>query len=162
MTNVRVSEKSKGTRVSEKRKGKTPRVSMGGRRLKMQLSDNDMAIFKTRKKVPHWFNDKPGRLERALAGGYSFVKPEHATSLGQGALHGDGKDSESNVRVSLVVNKDHPVERAYLMEISEKFYKEDQVKKEAVNMKVDEALAVGGAGGAQIEHQYGAGVTYSH
>lgn len=149
-------------RVSEKSKGKTPRVPMGGMRLKLQLSEADTAEFKKRKKVPHWFNDDPGRLERALGGGYTFVKPEHATSLGQGALHADGQDSESGARVSIVVNKTDPVTRAYLMEISEKFYKEDQRAKETINEKVDEALAAGGAGGASIENKYGKGVTYSH
>ncbi len=149
-------------RVSEKSKGKIRRVPMGGLRLKMQLSDEDMANFKKRRKIPHWFNDVPGRLERALGGGYNFVKPEHATSLGQGALHGDGKDSESNTRVSLVVNKSDPVTRAYLMEISEKYYKEDQIAKEKVNQQVDEALAIGASGGVEVENRYGKGVTYSH
>jgi len=142
------------TRKSEKSKGKTPRVSMGGPRLKLQLSDADRAEFTRRNKVPHWFNDEAGRLERALGGGYTFVKPEHATSLGQGALHADGKDPESNARVSVIANRGEPVIRAYLMEISEKFYKEDQIAKEAVNQQVDEALALGGHRGSELENEY--------
>ena len=67
MTNVRKSEQNKGKRV---------RVPVGGGlRLKMQLSDEDMKEFKRRKKVLRWFNDKPGRLDRALGGGYKFVNP---------------------------------------------------------------------------------------
>ncbi len=150
------------TRQSERSKDKLARVPFGGLRLKLQLSDTDVKEFKRRKKVPHWFNDDPGRIERALGGGYTYVKPEHATSLGQGALHMNGKDPESGARISIVVNRSEPVTRAYLMEISEKYYKEDQAAKEAVNMQVDEALAAGGAGGADIENQYGKGVTYSH
>lgn len=142
------------TRLSERSKAKTPRVSMGGPRLKLQLSDADLQEFKRRKQVPHWFNDESGRLERALGGGYSFVKPEHAKSLGQGALHGGGNDPESNARVSIVANRGEPVIRAYLMEISAKYYKEDQVKKEAVNMLVDEALALGGKHGSDLENEY--------
>ncbi len=120
----------------------------------MQLSDEDMKGFKARKKIPHWFNDDPGRIERAQGGGYKFVNPEHATSLGQGALHMNGSDPESQTRVSIVVNRSDPITRAYLMEISEKFYKEDQAEKEKVNAQVDEALALGGKRGSDIEGEY--------
>ena len=142
------------TRSKERSKGKTARVPFGGPRLKMQLSDADMAEFKRRKMKIHWFNDDPGRIERALGGGYKHVNPEYAMSLGQGALHGDGKDPESNARVSIVVNRSEPITRAYLMEISEKFYREDQAEKEKVNSQVDEALAMGGEGGSDIEGAY--------
>lgn len=142
------------TRKQERSEGKVARVPFGGPRLKLQLSDEDMKGFKLRKMKIHWFNDDPGRLERALGGGYNFVKPERATSLGQGALHGDGKDAESNVRVSIVVNRSDPVTRAYLMEISEKYYYQDQATKEKVNMKVDEALALGGKLGSELENEY--------
>ena len=142
------------TRKQEKSKDKVARVSFGGPRLKLQLSDEDMKGFKERKKVIHWFNDDPGRIERAQGGGYKFVNPEHATSLGRGALHMDGSDAESNQRVSIVVNRSDPITRAYLMEISEKFFKEDQAKKEEVNALVDEALALGGESGSDIENEY--------
>jgi len=146
MTNARKSERSQG---------KVDRVPVGGgHRLKLQLSEDDMKEFKRRKMVIHWFNDEPGRIERALGGGYNYVKPESATSLGQGALHGDGKDPESNARVSLVVNRGDPVIRAYLMEISEKFYNQDQAEKEKVNQLVDEALALGGKRGSELENEY--------
>lgn len=141
-------------RKQERSKGKTARVPFGGVRLKMQLSKEDMKGFKARKVITHWFNDNPGRIERALGGGYKFVNPEHATSLGQGALHMDGKDPESAARVSIVVNRSDPITRAYLMEISEKFYREDQATKEKVNAKVDEALALGGERGSDIENEY--------
>jgi hypothetical protein len=142
------------TRTSERSKGTVDRVPFGGIRLKLQLSEADNKAFKARKKVPHWFNDDPGRLERALGGGYTFVKPEHATSLGQGALHQDGSDPESNARVSIVVNRSEPVTRAYLMEISEKFYKQDQAEKEKRNRLVDDALALGGKGASDVEESY--------
>jgi hypothetical protein len=142
------------TRTSERSKGKVDRVPFGGIRLKLQLSEPDVLEFKKRGKVPHWFNDDPGRLERALGGGYTFVKPEHATSLGQGALHQDGSDSESGARVSIVVNRSEPVTRAYLMEISEKFYKQDQAEKEGRNQLVDDALALGGKGASDVEESY--------
>ena len=142
------------TRKQERSEGKVARVPFGGPRLKLQLSDEDMKGFKLRKMVLHWFNDDPGRIERALGGGYNFVKPERAKSLGLGALHGDGKDAESNVRVSIVVNRSDPVTRAYLMEISEKHYCQDQATKEKRNMLVDEALALGGKLGSELENEY--------
>ena len=145
MSNVRKSERSKDKPV---------RTPFGGFRLKMQLSDEDMKGFKRRNKVTRWFNNEPGRIERALAAGYSYVKPEHAMSLGQGALHGDGKDAESAARVSLVVNKGEPVIRAYLMETSVKHFNEDQAAKEAVNAQVDEALALGGSRASDLENEY--------
>lgn len=142
------------TRKQERSKGKIARVPFGGPRLKLQLSDEDMKEFKRRKMVTRWFNDDPGRIERALGGGYNFVRPERATSLGQGALHADGQDSESNVRVSLVVNRSEPITRAYLMEISEKFFYADQAEKEKRNAKVDEALALGGKRKSDLEMEY--------
>ncbi len=149
-------------RKSEQSEDKRERVSFSGPRLKLQLSEKDTKMFKKRGMVPRWFNDDPGRIERALGGGYTFVNPVHAASLGQGALHQDGKDPASGARVSIVVSRGDPIQRAYLMEIKEEFYKEDQADKERVNQKVDEALAAGGAGGADIENKYGDGVTYSH
>ena len=150
------------TRVSERSEGKRARVPFGGARLKMQLSPQDMKRFQERGMVPRWFNDEGGRIERALGAGYDFVKPEHAGSLGQGALHQDGNDPESNVRVSLVANRADKVERAYLMEIKKEYYDEDQAAKQAVNNQVDEALAAGGAGGEELgSNKYGEGVTYS-
>ena len=40
------------------------------------------------------------------------------------------------------------------MEISEKYYYQDQATKEKVNMKVDEALALGGKLGSEVESEY--------
>ena len=141
-------------RNSERSEGKRERVSFSGPRLKLQLSAQDMKGFKERGVVSRWFNDDPGRIERALGGGYNFVKPEHATSLGQGALHQDGNDPESNARVSIVVSRRDPVVRAYLMEIKKEFYDEDQAAKESVNQKVDEALALGGKRESDLENEY--------
>ena len=147
-------------RKQEQKKGKVARVPFGGTRYKLQLSDADNEGFKRRRMVPRWFNDQDGRIQRALSGGYKFVKPEHATSLGSGAIHQGNTDEGS--RVSKIVSKGEPVIRAYLMEISKKFWTEDQAAKQKINDKVDEALAAGQSGGAKVENQYGPGVTYSH
>ena len=142
------------SRNSERKEGKLARVPFGGLRLKLQLSKEDMKGFKDRKMVIRWFNDDPGRVERAQGAGYNFVKPEHALSLGQGALHLDGKDPESNARISQVVNRSDPITRAYLMEIKKKFYDADQAAKETINQKVDDALALGGKTKSDLEQEY--------
>jgi len=147
-------------RKQVQKEGKVERVPFGGARYKLQLSEADLKEFKRRRMVPHWFNDQDGRIQRALAGGYKFVKPEHARSLGSGAIHQGNTDE--GIRVSKIVSKGEPVIRAYLMEISKKFWTEDQAAKEKVNDKVDEALKTGQSGGAKVENQYGTGVTYSH
>ena len=141
-------------RNSERSEDKVARVPVGGPQLKLQMSDQDRKGFVQRKMVPHWLNDDPGRLERAEAGGYKFVDPVHVPSLGRSAVHADASDPESGARVSMVVSRGDPIQRAYLMEIKEEFYKEDQIKKEAVNAQVDEALALGGSRGSEVESEY--------
>ncbi len=148
-------------RDSEKSQERTARVPFSGPRLKLQLSAADEKGFKDRGMVARWFNDESGRIGQALGGGYNYVAPENAGSLGQGAIH-RGSTDPSKARVSVVVSRGDPIIRAYLMEIKKEYWEQDQASKEGVNQKVDEALAAGGAGGASIENQYGKGVTYSH
>jgi hypothetical protein len=142
------------SRNREREESTVARVPFGGFRLKLQLSDQDMKGFKDRGTVPRWFNDDPGRIERAQGAGYKFTKPENATSLGQGALHLDGKDSQAPTRISQVVNRSDPVTRAYLMETKEEFYAADKAAKETINQKVDDALALGGKIGSDVEEEY--------
>ena len=141
-------------RESERSEDKPERVPFGGMRLKMQLSEADVKGFKARGMVTRWFNNVEGRIQRAEGGGYRFVDPKYAKSLGQGALHG-GSTSLSAGKVSKVVSRGHPVIEAFLMEIKEEDYREDQAKKELVNAQVDDALAMGGkTGGSEFEQAY--------
>ena len=146
-------------RKQEQKQGKVARVPFGGVRYKLQLSKEDMEEFARRKMIPRWFNDQDGRIQRAQGGGYKFVKPEYATSLGSGAIHQGNTDEGS--RVSKIVSRSEPIIRAYLMEIKKKYWDADQVLKEKRNQKVDEALNIGESG-EESEHQYGSGVTFSH
>ena len=147
-------------REQEQKEQKVARVPFGGPRLKLQLSNEDAQRFVTRGFVPRWINDQDGRLARAMSGGYNYVKPENAGSLGQGALHAGNTSQDS--RVSKVVSRGEPVITSYLMEIKKEYYDEDQALKETRNAKVDEALAGGETGGASVENAYGKGLTYSH
>ena len=114
-------------RKEAQEKGKVKRVPFGTVRLKMQLSDEDMKGFEERGMKTYWFNDIDGRIQRAKAGGYSFVDPENAMSLGQSAIHSGNTDEGS--KVSMIVSRGELEMRAYLMEIPLKYWKEDQQTK---------------------------------
>lgn len=146
-----------GARKETREEGVKQRVPFGGHRARLELSELDRKGFEERGMVPRYINDQDGRIERALAGGYHFVKPEHAGSLGADAMHKGNTDL--GTRVSKVVSRGEPVIRAFLMEISKEFYEQDQAEKEKVNARVDEALGRGTVGSP--EHEYGDGVTYS-
>ena len=139
-------------RRKERTEERVQRVPFGGFRLKMQLSDTEQKAFTDRGMVPHWFNDQDGRIERAQSAGYTFVRPEHARSLGHGAV-GEG-NTDLGAKVSKIVSKGQPVIRAYLMETKKEFYDDDFASKQAINDKVDEALALGGKGGTDVELAY--------
>jgi len=145
-------------RQEAQEKGKVPRVPFGTAKLKMQLSAADEAGFKQRGKVLRWFNGKDGRIERALAAGYSFVDPKYVTSLGQSALHQGNTDEGS--KVSMIVSRGEHEIRAYLMEIEKKFYDEDQAAKAARLVESEKADPVEADGESGIT--YGSGVTFSH
>jgi len=156
-----MAKQKKTVRREEREAGKPARVPLGGRRTKLQLSDADRKEFERRKMVPRWINDDGGRLAAAEAGGYKYVDPKYATSLGQGVL-GQGSTDQGS-RVSKIVTRatsESTAVRAYLMEISEKYYKEDQKAKEERNQQIDKALAIGKEEAGEI--QYGPGVTFSH
>ena len=146
----------------EAREGQKPaRVPLGGRRSKLQLSDADQKEFVRRRKVPRWVNDDGGRLQAATAGGYTFVDPKHATSLGQGAIGQENTDLGSKVsKIVTRASSEGAATRAFLMEIDKKFWDADQATKEERNSEVDEALSIGEGG--STENQYGSGVTFSH
>lgn len=134
------------TRKSEKSKDKVQRVPFGSHRTKLQVEDEFKGY------VLRWFNDVDGRLQRAEEGGYQYVEKSEVPRLGQGQIHQDNTDLNS--RVSKVVSRGEPVIRAYLMKISEKYYKEDQAAKESVNAQYDESLRRGEPGGNVVTNQY--------
>ncbi len=79
-----------------------------------------------------FFVDRPGRLEDAVAAGYAFVQdpkaklgenPDDITSQG-------GLDSRISKRVG--TNEDGTPQMAYLMEMPQDWYRENQDEKDAV------------------------------
>jgi len=150
--------KKKTVRREAREEGKPDRVPLGGVKSKLQLSEADRKEFDRRGMVPRWINDDGGRLEAAKAGGYNYVDPKYATSLGAGVIN------QGNTEVGSVVSKivtrasaDGPAVKGYLMEIRKKYYDADQKLKEERNARVDQALHIG-----EREAEYGSGVTFSH
>jgi len=139
-------------RQQEQKEGRVARVPFSGPRLRLQLSDVDRKKFEDEGFVPHWFNEQDGRIQRAQGGGYVFVTPDEVPSLGHGVIHQGSTDTDS--KVSLIVSRGEPIIRAYLMKIRKEFYDEDQAAKEANNALVDEALALGGDRGSDLENEY--------
>lgn len=81
-----------------------------------------------------WVNDTEGRLLQAQQGGYQFAVDQ---SLQIGSPDIDNENRDLGARVSRVVDKSTG-QKAYLMEIKEEFYQEDQAaKKKAVKAKDD-------------------------
>ena len=130
-----------------------PRVPMGGRRQKLQLSQEDAKALKDAGWTPRFVNDKDGRVQQAIAGGYQFVTPEEAPSIGQHSLT-KGSD-DLNGKVSMIVTKGEaePM-HGFLMKIRTEYYEEDQRDKEKVNIAYDEALNAGRPDGNVVDNQY--------
>ena len=87
--------------------------------------------------VPRWINDEGDRLEVAQRGGYEFVYDKRDSKAHVGEAVESGNTSIDS-RISKIVDKTPRMggeRRAYLMQIKQEFYEEDQKAKMA---KVDE------------------------
>lgn len=131
---------------------KRDRVPVGGLQQRLQLSEAEKKAFADKNRVVRWFNDQNGRLEAALQGGWTFVEPEDAKSVGAQQLHQENTDITG--KVSKVVSRSGPPVRAYLMSINKEWYDEDQEGKEDRNRQVDQALRPTDQGGQTIEGGY--------
>ena len=141
------------SRTDEREEAPRKRVPFGQRRTKLQLSDEDSRELKENGWTVRWVNDKDGRIQQAQAGGWVFVTPEEAPSIGQYSLT-KGSDDLSG-KVSLIVSKGEgtPV-TGFLMKIQTKYYNEDKAAKEEANRGFDEALRAGQPGGNVVDNQY--------
>ena len=93
--------------------------------------------------VRRWVNDVPGRIQHAIDGSWTHVREK---------APGDDSNKRASYRSAVVGTKqDGSALTAYLMEIPEKFYKEDQKTKMAEIDKVDETIQRGNIRGADSE-----------
>lgn len=111
--------------TSREETGRNTRVPLGVARSKLSVPAR--AGY-----VRRWINDTEGRLMNAEQGGYQYATDQ---SLQIGAADIDNTNRDLGARVSRVVDKSTG-QKAYLMEIKEEFYKEDQaIKAQAVAEK---------------------------
>ena len=144
---------AKDSRTDGREEAPRQRVPFSGRRQKLQLSAQDSKSLDENGWKPRWVNDKDGRIQQALAGGYVFVTPEEAPSIGQFSLTKGGDDL--NGKVSLIVSKgDSKPIRSFLMKIQKKYYEEDKVAKRQNVINLEQSLDAGQPGGNVVENQY--------
>ena len=83
----------------------------------------------------HWINDVGTNLQEMLAKGYTFV--EDNSSI---------ESDDLGRRNSLQVSKNGPPITAYLMEIPEELYQDDQLQKERSILRVEDQLRLADVG----------------
>jgi hypothetical protein len=89
--------------------------------------------------VRRWVNDTEGRLSNAEQGGYQYATDQ---TLQIGAADIDNTNRDLGARVSRVVDKSTG-QKAYLMEIKEEFYAEDQATKAKTVAEKDRLIKTG-------------------
>lgn len=90
-----------------------------------------------------WINDDGDRLDFAQKAGYQFVENKSNVHIGEGVETGN---SDLGSRISKIVDKTRRLGepmRAYLMEIKQEWYDEDQAKKLAEVEKIDDQILRG-------------------
>jgi hypothetical protein len=112
--------------------GRSTRVPLGVARSKLSVPAR-------KGYVRRWINDTEGRLANAESGGYQFVE-DPALQIGEADI--DNANRDLGARTSRVVDKTTG-QKAYLMEIKEEFYKEDQAAKIAAVEEVDQRIKKG-------------------
>ena len=118
------------------------RVPLGGKRLKMTAPDR-------KGYHRHWFNDVGTRLSDAQAAGYTFVHDEATLD------ETEGNEVSTRKRQAVGTQENDQPMYAYLMEIPERFYQEDQAAKQAEIDETEAAMKRGlTPGQEQQAHQY--------
>jgi hypothetical protein len=113
--------------------GRNQRVPLGVARSKLSVTGRPGYVRR-------WINDKDGRLEMAQQGGYTFVE-DQTLQIGGGADI-DSENRDLGARISRVVSQSTG-QKAYLMEIQEDFYREDQKAKVRKVEEVDKRIRDG-------------------
>lgn len=92
-----------------------------------------------------WINDYPGRISRALEGGYSFVEPSEV---------GREENGENKVKELAGTQKDGSALFTYLMRISQEFYEEDKAISRENLDAIDEAIKGGRVNQTAADKRY--------
>lgn len=110
-----------------------------GARVPLGVARSKLAVPSRPGFVRRWVNDTEGRLLQAEQGGYQYAVDQ---SLQIGSPDVDNENRDLGSRVSRVVDKSTG-QKAYLMEIKEEFYKEDQESKAAKVAEKDNLIKNG-------------------
>jgi hypothetical protein len=108
-------EQAEAKRAGREDAGRNSRVPLGVARAKLSVPTRPGYVRR-------WVNDTEGRLIQAEQGGYQYATDQ---SLQIGAVDIDNENRDLGARISRVVDKSTG-QKAYLMEIKEEFYAEDQ------------------------------------
>lgn len=124
--------RAEGREETREETGRNTRVPLGVARAKLSVPARKGYIRR-------WVNDTEGRLQMAEQGGYQYATDQ---SLQIGAPDVDNANRDLGARISRVVDKTTG-QKAYLMEIKEEFYREDQAAKAKKVASVDNLIKTG-------------------
>ena len=124
--------REEGRAASREEEGRSKRVPLGVARSKLSVPVRPG--YQRR-----WINDAEGRIANAESGGYQFAVDDKL-QIGQQDI--DNENRDLGARISRVVDKTTG-QKAYLMEIKEEFYKEDQTAKVQKVEEVDRRIKKG-------------------
>ena len=141
-TKIENSLNRKNERTRESRIDRKKRTPLGVPFLKMEASSK-------KGKVRRWINDTGNRIQRALNASYTFVKNEDNIKVGEG-LENNNTNLGDCISMLAGDQKNGEPMHAYLMEIDEDLYKEDQMIKQREIDKTEEAIKRG-----QFENKLG-------
>ena len=119
-------------------------------RISMSLPQMMLEVPAIEGYVMHWFADRPGRISRAAAAGYEFVKPDEVriNNFGLAADVLDSGNSDLGTRVSVHggVGESGASERLYLMKVKKEWYDKDMELREQHSDRVVKSLRQGQTG----------------
>jgi len=144
--------------MTNTREDRTKRVPLGTLRAKLTIPKDliDETRFQGRFVV-----DRPGRLQAAQDGGYTFVQdPNMTVEVGEGT---DGRDKMStSICRQVGTHEGGKPMMAYLMKIRREWWEKDQREKQAEVDKTDRAIQEGTVASQPGDKRYigSQGITY--
>ena len=118
-----------------KKPGRKERIPFGGTRLKLSVPPREG-------KVMRWVNDVGGRCQLAENGGYEFVTDD-GLKIGDTNVGSGNQSLDSRVSRIVGTQADGSPLTAFLMEIDEELYKEDQDEKQRKLDLIDDQIKHG-------------------
>ena len=135
-----ITREQRKTREEQESARSTTRNESGrGTRVPLGVARSKLAVPARQGFVRRWVNDTEGRMLQAEQGGYQYATDQ---SLQIGTVDIDNENRDLGARISRVVDKSTG-QKAYLMEIKEEFYKEDQEAKATKVAEKDDLIKHG-------------------